>query len=119
MVAMSSEKFNVHEIASELQTYSPFDVAELDGEYVVRVARMRGTFPWHVHAKDEFFLALKGGLTVETEEARVILDKGECTKVKAGLKHRPTSEGDAVVLLVEHKTIRTSKADFPDVKDRL
>jgi hypothetical protein len=39
--------------------------------------------------------------------------------VKAGLKHRPASEGDAVVLLVEHKVIRTSKADFPEVKDKL
>jgi mannose-6-phosphate isomerase-like protein (cupin superfamily) len=116
---MSSEKFNVYEIASKLQTYSPFDVAELDGEYVVRVARMRGIFPWHVHAKDEFFLSLKGSLTVEMGDSRIILDQGECLTVKAGLKHRPASEGDAVVLLVEHKVIRTSKADFPEVKDKL
>lgn len=119
MIVMSSEKFNVREIASKLQTYSPFDVAELDGEYVVRVAQMRGIFPWHVHAKDEFFLTLKGGLTVETETSRTILDQGECTTVRAGLKHRPSSEGDAIVLLVEHKIIRTSKADFPEVKDKL
>jgi len=113
MIVMLSEKFDVHEIASKLQTYSPFDVGELDGEYVVRIARMRGTFPWHVHARDEFFLALKGSLSVEIEDSRIILDQGECTTVKAGLKHRPSSEGDAVVLLVEHKIIRTSKADFP------
>ncbi len=119
MIVMSSEKFNVHEIASKLQTYSPFDVAELDGEYVVRIARMRGTFPWHVHTKDEFFLALKGSLTVERGNSSIILEQGECTTVKASLKHRPSSEGDAVVLFVEHRIIRTSKADFPEARDKL
>jgi quercetin dioxygenase-like cupin family protein len=116
---MSNKKYSFHKVASTLQTYSPFDVAELDGEYVVRIALMKGTFPWHTHPKDEFFLALKGGLVLETEDSRIILNEGECTTVRASLKHRPSSDKEAVVLLVEHKTIRTSKADFPEVKGKL
>lgn len=49
---MLSEKYNVRKVASTLETYSPFDLAELDGEYVVRIAKFRGTFPWHIHPRD-------------------------------------------------------------------
>ncbi len=35
---MLSERYNVHKVASTLGTFLPFDLAELDGEYVVRIA---------------------------------------------------------------------------------
>jgi len=118
-VSILSQKFNVYTVASTLDTFSPFDLAELDGEYLVRVAVFKGTFPWHTHAKDEFFLVLEGTVALETKESRNILNKGDCIRVRSGLEHRPSCEQKATVLTALHKTIRTSKHDFPEVKDKL
>lgn len=116
---MLSEKYNIHKIIPKLDTFSPFDLAEVDKEYVVRIAYFKGTFPFHTHPKDEFFLVLEGSFTLETKESEISLDQGECISVRGGLSHRPSCKNRAIVLSVMHKTIRTSKADFPDVKDKL
>ncbi len=50
---------------------------------------------------------------------KIVLNQGECATMRAGLEHRPTGETDAIVLTVLHKTIRTSKHNFPEVKDKL
>ncbi|MEM4251140.1 MAG: cupin domain-containing protein [Candidatus Bathyarchaeia archaeon] len=116
---MLGEKLNAYSVASSLDTYSPFDLAELDGEYLVRIAVFKGTFPWHVHRKDEFFLVLEGSFVLETVESKVTLNEGDCVTVKSGLRHRPSCEQKATVLTALHKTIRTSKHDFPEVEDKL
>lgn len=118
-IVMSEDKYNIQKIIPSLDTFSPFDLSEVDGEYLVRIARFRGTFPFHTHPKDEFFLTLEGSFALETRESKIILNQGECTTMRAGLEHRPTGEKDAIVLTVLHKTIRTSKHDFPEVKDKL
>lgn len=116
---MLSEKYDINKIASTLDTFSPFDLAEVDGEYLVRMALFRGTFPWHTHPKDEFFLVLEGKFNLDTKVSKIVVNQGECITVRAGLEHRPSCEKGAMVLTVLHKTIRTSKADFPEVRDKL
>ena len=116
---MLSEKHNVHKIIPTLDTFSPFDLAELDGEYLVRIALFKGTFPWHTHPRDEFFLVLDGSFTLDTKESRIVLNQGECITVRGGLEHRPSCEEKATVLSALHKSIRTSKHDFPEVKDKI
>jgi len=118
-IHMLSEKYNVHKVASTLDTFSPFDLAELDGEYLVRIALFKGIFPWHTHPKDEFFLVLKGSFALETKESKTVLNQGECITVKRGLEHRPSCKKAAIVLSALHKTIRTSKHDFPEVRGKL
>lgn len=116
---MSGDKYDIQKIIPSLDTFSPIDLSEVDGEYLVRIARFRGTFPFHTHPKDEFFLTLEGSFELETRETKIVLNQGECTTMKAGLEHRPTGEKDAIVLTVLHKTIKTSKHSFPEVKDKL
>ena len=116
---MSEDKYNIQKIIPSLDTFSPFDLSEVDGEYLVRIARFKGTFPFHTHPKDEFFLTLEGSFALETRESKIVLNQGECATMRAGLEHRPTGEKDAIVLTVLHKTIRTSKHNFPEVKDKL
>ncbi len=116
---MSSERYNVHKIAATLDAFSPFDLAELDGEYLVRIALFKGTFLWHTHPRDEFFLVLEGSFTLETKEFKVVLNRGECITVKRDTEHRPFCENKAIVLSALHKTIRTSKHDFPEVRNKL
>ena len=69
-VIIMLEKSDVNKIASELETYSPFDMSELDGRYVVRLVLVKGIFPWHSHQADEFFLTLESSLSIETDKAR-------------------------------------------------
>ena len=116
---MLSEKYEIQKIINNLDTFSPFDLAEVDKEYVVRIACFKGAFPFHTHSKDEFFLVLEGDITLETKDLKTVLNQGECLTVRGGLEHRPSCEKRAIVLTVMHKSIRTSKADFPEVKDKL
>jgi mannose-6-phosphate isomerase-like protein (cupin superfamily) len=116
---MLSEKYEIQKIITNLDTFSPFDLAEVDKEYVVRIAYFKGAFPFHTHPKDEFFLVLEGNFTLETKESKTVLNQGECITVRGGLEHRPSCENRAIVLTVMHKSIRTSKANFPEVKDKL
>ncbi len=116
---MLSEKYEINKIASTLDTFLPFDLAEVDKEYLVRIALFRGTFPMHAHPKDEFFFVLEGKFTLDTKESKIDINQGECITVRAGLEHRPSCEKGAIVLTVLHKTIRTSKDDFPEVRDKL
>jgi len=91
----------------------------LDKEYVIRTALFKGAFPWDVHELDEFFMVLKGKIDVEMKDSKVTLDEGECLKVNSGIKHRSYCDQEAIMLLTMNKKIRTSKTDFPEVKDKL
>lgn len=54
------------EVAANLsEHWSPRIVAEVNDSFV-KVARIKGTFPWHLHEhEDEMFMVLEGRLTID------------------------------------------------------
>ncbi len=53
--------------------WSPRVIAEVDDKYV-KVAKLKGTFEWHSHDReDELFSILKGSLRIDFEGASVEL----------------------------------------------
>ncbi len=97
-----NEKINLAEkLALFSEYWSPRTVARLN-EYDIMVVKVRGEFVWHKHDDtDDFFLVLKGRLTVRLRDRDVVLGPGELFVVPRGIEHQTRAEEEAHLLLIE------------------
>jgi mannose-6-phosphate isomerase-like protein (cupin superfamily) len=96
-------RVNVIEIARSLTApWEPQVVAEANG-FQLKVVRLDGEFPWHVHqAEDELFHCLEGSFRIELEGGESVdLMPGDVYVVPAGRLHRPVAELPALAALLE------------------
>jgi len=71
-------------------------------DYDVRVVKAKGEFTRHSHPEtDEFFLVLRGRVTIRMDDGDVQLGPGQIYVVPRGVDHQPVSVEGAEVLLVE------------------
>ena len=92
-------------LAQKLQQFSerwsPRIVGELNGQQV-KVAKLEGEFVWHHHAdEDELFLVLRGHLAIHLRDQVIELDPGEVFIVPRGVEHKPVTQEEVHVLLLE------------------
>lgn len=81
--------------------WSPRTVAEFNGHDVM-VVKVKGEFVWHHHDDtDDFFLVLKGHLTIRMRDGDVELGPGEVFVVPVGVEHQPFAVDEAELLLIE------------------
>lgn len=81
--------------------WSPKIVAAFNGHDVM-VVKAKGEFNWHSHPDtDDFFLVLKGRITIEMREGNVTLGEGEMFVVPKGVEHRPVAEEESHLLIIE------------------
>jgi mannose-6-phosphate isomerase-like protein (cupin superfamily) len=74
--------------------------------------RVQGEFVWHKHDDtDDFFLVLRGRLTIQLRDRDVELSEGELFVVPRGVEHCPKADEDTHVLLIEPRgTVNTGDA---------
>jgi mannose-6-phosphate isomerase-like protein (cupin superfamily) len=83
------------------ETWVPKIVGELNGQYI-KLVKGRGEFTWHQHEnEDEFFLVVKGQLTIHLRDRDVALNEGEFFIVPRGVEHKPEAREDAYMMLYE------------------
>ena len=92
-------------LAEKLATFSehwqPRTVGQFNGHDLM-VAKVKGEFVWHKHDDtDDFFLVLKGRITIQMRDGDVTLGPGEVFVVPKGVEHRPIAEEEAHILLIE------------------
>jgi mannose-6-phosphate isomerase-like protein (cupin superfamily) len=88
-------------LAGFTEHWQPRTVAEFNGHDVM-VAKVQGEFIWHKHDEtDDFFLVLKGELTIELRDRSVTLHPGELFVVPKGVEHRPVAKDEVHMLLIE------------------
>lgn len=92
-------------LGAKLATFSehwqPRTVSQFNGHDIM-VVKAQGEFVWHKHDDtDDFFLVLKGNLTIELRDRKVHLGPGELFVVPRGVEHRPVATGEVHVLLIE------------------
>lgn len=90
---------------SQISTHwDPHVVADYNGNDVMAV-KFQGEFPFHSHVDtDDFFLVLKGEMTMDIEgQDSVPLKAGDLYIVPAGVRHRPRAAQEVEVLLIEPK----------------
>jgi mannose-6-phosphate isomerase-like protein (cupin superfamily) len=87
-------------------------IATRVNDYDVRVAKVAGSYVWHVHdTTDEFFLVLDGLLEIavrDPDERVVSLSPGQVFVVPRGVYHRPSSDAGASIVLFEPTGIPTT-----------
>ena len=94
-------------LAGKLSTfaehYPPKTVGQFNGHDLM-VVKVKGPFTWHKHDDtDDFFLVLKGQLTIQMRDGNVVLGPGELFVVPRGVEHCPVAEEEAHVLLIEQR----------------
>ena len=113
---------NLAEKLARIATHwDPHVVADYNGNDVM-VVKFAGAFPFHKHEEsDDFFLILKGRVTMDLEGGEsLVLGPGELCVVPAGQVHRPRAETEAEVLLIEPKGLpNTGDAETAAPKPRL
>lgn len=83
------------------ERWSPRTVARLN-DYTIMVVKVQDEFVWHKHDEtDEFFLVLKGRLTIRLRDRNVVLGPGELFVVPRGVEHQPFAEDETHLLLIE------------------
>lgn len=81
--------------------WAPRTVAKFNG-HAVMVVKVMGEFVWHKHDDtDDFFLVLKGRLTLHLRDRTVVLMPGELFIVPKGVEHLPAAEEETHLLLIE------------------
>lgn len=96
------DKINLGDkLAQFSEQWSPKIVANLN-DYDVAVVKVQGEFVWHKHDDtDDFFLVLKGRLTIQLRDRKVDLMPGELFVMPRGVEHRPVALEETHLLLIE------------------
>ena len=88
-------------LATFSEHWSPRVVSEFNGHDVM-VVKAKGKFNWHSHPDtDDFFLVLKGRVTIKLRDRDIHLRQGEMFVVPKGVEHCPVAEEEAELLLIE------------------
>ena len=91
----------VDEFDAITEYFSPRVIAIANGQYV-KLAKLKGEFPFHSHAEeDEFFLVHRGEFTMCYRDREVVLKQGDFHVVPRGVEHRPRAAEEAWVMFVE------------------
>jgi mannose-6-phosphate isomerase-like protein (cupin superfamily) len=68
----------------------------------LQVGKIKGEFVWHSHPDtDDFFLVLKGRLTIQLRDRDVEVREGELFVVPRGVEHCPRADEETHILLIE------------------
>src|ERR1700749_1277183 len=107
-------------LASFSEYFSPKIVSQFNGHDVM-VGKAKGEFVWHSHPDtDDFFLVLKGSLTIQLRDGNVRLGPGDLYVVPKGVEHRPVAEEETHILLIEpHGTPNTGDPATAAVKEAI
>jgi mannose-6-phosphate isomerase-like protein (cupin superfamily) len=91
------------------ELWSPRVVGQVNNQYI-KVAKIRGEFPWHFHElEDEMFFVLRGLLCIGRAEADggpVFVRPGEFFVVPRGVRHNTSASEETWIALIETTTTR-------------
>jgi mannose-6-phosphate isomerase-like protein (cupin superfamily) len=99
---MTTDAINLADKLSRFSAHwSPKIVAGYNDSDVM-VVKVKGEFNWHTHPDtDDFFLVLKGKLTIKMRDGDVHLNQGDLYVVPKGVEHCPVAHEECHLLLIE------------------
>ena len=97
-----SDKINLKEKLSKFSDHwSPKIIAEMN-DYQFKLVKIKDDFVWHSHKDtDEVFIVIEGEMSIEFKGKTVELSAGEMFVVPKGVEHKPFSEHECKLMVVE------------------
>ena len=96
---------NAINLAEKLSTFTDYFQPRTVGQFNdcdLMVVKAKGEFVWHKHSDtDDFFLVLKGRITMQMRDENVSIGPGEMFVVPKGVEHCPFADEETHVLLIE------------------
>ena len=85
--------------------WNPRIIGELNDQHI-KIARVQGEFIWHNHAQeDELFIVVKGQLLIDFRDGTTAeINPGELLVVPRGVDHRPHSQDETWIMMIEPQT---------------
>jgi len=81
--------------------WSPKIIAQMN-DYHFKIAKIQGEFVWHSHPEtDEVFIIIKGEMQIAFRDDVATLKEGDMLVVPKGIEHKPISDGECHILMVE------------------
>ena len=85
--------------------WHPKVIAEMN-DYQFKVVKLQGDFVWHDHKDtDETFIVVEGNVRIDFRDGAVHLSAGEMFVVPKGVEHKPYSEHEVKLLLIEPRGV--------------
>ena len=99
---MKLNKINLTEKYSKFtKHWSPRIIAEMN-DYQFKIAKIKGEFVWHDHKDtDETFIVMEGEMSIKLRDRTIELSEGEMFVVPKGAEHKPFSEHECKLMVVE------------------
>ena len=100
------EKINLKEKLSKFSDHwAPRIIAEMN-DYQFKLVKIQGEFVWHDHTDtDEVFIVIEGKMEIEFKSETVELNEGEMYVVPKGVQHKPRSDSECKIMLVEPRGV--------------
>ena len=96
------------------EQWSPKVIAEMN-EYQFKLVKVEGDFTWHDHKDtDETFIVLDGKLRIDFRDGFVELSSGDMYVIPKGKEHKPFSEGETKILIIEPKGVINTGDDVSE-----
>ena len=90
------------------EQWKPKVIAEMN-DYQFKVVKLQGDFIWHDHKDtDETFIVLEGDLRIDFRDGAVHVSTGEMFVVPKGVEHKPYTEQEVKLLLIEPRGVRNT-----------
>ncbi len=101
---MSKNQINFQEKFTKItEQWTPRVIAEMNNNQF-KIARIQGEFIWHKHEEtDEVFIIIEGTMQLEFRDGTVLLEEGEMYVVPKGVEHKPVSQNECKILMIEPK----------------
>ena len=105
-----ANKININEKFSKFsEHWRPKIVAELNGQEF-KLAKIKGEYPFHAHeGEDEMFFCWKGSFILDFQDGESVhVGEGEAIVVPKGVVHRPRSEEECHIFLIEPTGVKNN-----------
>jgi len=110
MSIMKIQKFSMADITKRLKkAWTPINVETIDN-FILRVAKFKGTYHWHKHEnEDELFIVFKGKIKIQTNSGDITVNEGEGIKIPKGVGHCPISTESSIVMMFENSKLKSKR----------